>query len=144
MKTSRRSSANDGTRDRLVVRAEGAISELRLALGGLRGVWLIDTHSSETLSARVLDHQDEICLERLVTAMPDLFQAGLEMELIGGGENEAPVELAEAILITDERVATALIDPRSRLGIAAILAPEANIALEVNDLRVALHALAEG
>lgn len=128
----------------LAVRADLAISELRLASGGLRGLWLIDTRSSETLSSRILDRIDEPSIERLVMAMPDLFQAGLSMELLANQEDEAPLELAEAILITDERIAAALVEPRSRLGIAAILAPEANIALEINDLRLALQTLAEG
>jgi hypothetical protein len=142
--TSRRSGAFSARLDAgLAVRADRAISELRLALGGLRGLWLIDTRTSTTLSARTLDRDDEASLERIVAAMPDLFQAGVSMELIGGRE-EAPVELSEVILITDERVATALVDPRSRFGIAAILAPDANIALELHDLRSALGALAGG
>lgn len=121
--------------------ADRATSELRLSSRGLRGYWLVDTRSHETVATQMLVQEEFGNLERIMAATPEIFQAGVSMELIGAGEDQPPVEYTELILVGDSLVAAGLHDPRGRFGIAAILAPEANIALELNALRSALSAL---
>jgi hypothetical protein len=116
-------------------RASRAISGLRLSSGGLRGLWLVDTRTSTALAAQVLVHEETQRLERILAASTEIFQAGVSMEMLGAHREEAAVELTELILIGDEMVAGALLEPREHLGIVALLAPEANIALEMAELR---------
>lgn len=124
-------------------RHEQAIAELALSSGGLRGLCLVDTRTSTMLASRMLMHEEMVNLERVMTAMPDVFQAGVSMEMLAAREDEAPVELTELILVADDRVVTVLSEPRGRFGLAAILAAESNIALELNGLRRALRSLEE-
>jgi len=119
--------------------AERAISQVRLSSGGLRGLWFVDTRTSATLASHMLFQYETVNLERVLAAMPDIFQAGVSMELLGTGEEEEPLEFSELVLVGDELVAVAFTEPRGRFGIAAILAPDANIALELSELRTMLR-----
>jgi hypothetical protein len=122
-------------------RAERAISALRLSSGGLRGLWLVDTRTNLALATQVLAQAEMQGLERLLAASAEIFQAGVSMEMLAARDEEPPVELTELILVGDELVAGALLEPRGHLGIVALLAPEANIALEMAELRGVLSEL---